>query len=249
MEKMNSSTYKIVIVGDGAVGKSTYLKRHIEGDFNKEYRATIGVEVHPVKFLTNKGDITFNVWDIAGQEKFGGLRDGYYVDTQGAIVMFDVGNAMSFKKIFNWIRDVKRVAGEIPIVVVGNKCDLVEHKVKMPQIQSVVSKHGYTYYDLSAKSYYNFEKPFLYLARKLYNENVQFEDRVYRYASDGEDTPSEEESQEVDSLCDRIDGLRVKVNVCTMKIESMEKNIEEILRLLKENISNEIPRVAEDSHI
>ena len=55
------------------------MKRHLTGEFEKKYVATLGVEVHPLVFHTNRGAIRFNVWDTAGQEKFGGLRDGYYI--------------------------------------------------------------------------------------------------------------------------------------------------------------------------
>jgi GTP-binding nuclear protein Ran len=69
--------FKLVLVGDGGVGKTTFVKRHLTGEFEKKYIATLGVEVHPMVFYTNHGAIKFNVWDTAGQEKLGGLRDGY----------------------------------------------------------------------------------------------------------------------------------------------------------------------------
>ena len=69
--------FKLVFVGDGGVGKTTFVKRHITGEFERRYIATVGVEVHPMIFYTNHGPIRFNVWDTAGQEKLSGLRDGY----------------------------------------------------------------------------------------------------------------------------------------------------------------------------
>jgi len=72
-------TFKCVLVGDGGTGKTTFVKRHLTGEFEKKYVATLGVEVHPLVFHTTRGVIRFNVWDTAGQEKFGGLRDGYYI--------------------------------------------------------------------------------------------------------------------------------------------------------------------------
>ena len=58
--------FKLVLVGDGGVGKTTFVKRHLTGEYEKKYIATIGVEVHPMPFFTNKGQIKFNVWDTAG---------------------------------------------------------------------------------------------------------------------------------------------------------------------------------------
>lgn len=69
--------FKLVLVGDGGVGKTTFVKRHKSGEFEKVYHATVGAEVHPMPFNTSRGKIIFNVWDTAGQEKYLGLRDGY----------------------------------------------------------------------------------------------------------------------------------------------------------------------------
>ena len=71
--------FKLVLIGDGGVGKTTFVKRHLTGEYEKCYIATIGVEVHPLKFFTSRGAIVFSVWDTAGQEKLSGLRDGYYI--------------------------------------------------------------------------------------------------------------------------------------------------------------------------
>ena len=92
------------------------------GEFEKKYIATLGVEVHPLGFSTvcasphqklvgrgeyfgqNLGNIQFDVWDTAGQEKFGGLRDGYYINGQCGIIMFDVTSRITYKNVPNWHR-------------------------------------------------------------------------------------------------------------------------------------------------
>ncbi|KAJ1678554.1 GTP-binding nuclear protein gsp1/Ran, partial [Spiromyces aspiralis] len=166
MADNQTHTVKLVLVGDGGTGKTTFVKRHLSGEFEKKYVATIGVEVHPLKFNTTKGDIVFNTWDTAGQEKFGGLRDGYYIGGQCAIIMFDVASRITYKNVPNWHRDLTRVCENIPIVLCGNKVDIKERKVKAKTI-TFHRKKNLQYYDISAKSNYNFEKPFLWLARKL----------------------------------------------------------------------------------
>jgi len=167
-------TFKLVLVGDGGTGKTTFVKRHLTGEFEKKYIATLGVEVHPLGFSTNLGNIIFDVWDTAGQEKFGGLRDGYYINGQCGIIMFDVTSRITYKNVPNWHRDLVRVCENIPIVLCGNKVDVKERKVKAKSI-TFHRKKNLQYYDISAKSNYNFEKPFLWLARKLTgNQSLEF---------------------------------------------------------------------------
>merc|ERR1712178_47146 len=170
--------FKCLLVGGGGVGKTTFVKRHVTGEFEKKYVATIGVEVHPLPFDTNRGRICFNVWDTAGQEKFGGLRDGYYIQGQCAIIMFDVTGRSTYKNVPVWYRDLIRVCENIPIVLVGNKVDVKERKVKVKQI-NFHRKKNLNYYDISAKSNFNYEKPFLSLAKKLVgDQHLTFVDTV-----------------------------------------------------------------------
>ncbi|KAG0316933.1 GTP-binding nuclear protein gsp1/Ran [Podila horticola] len=146
MAQAEAPTFKLVLVGDGGTGKTTFVKRHLTGEFEKKYIATLGVEVHPLGFHTNFGAICFNTWDTAGQEKFGGLRDGYYINGQCGIIMFDLTSRITYKNVPNWHRDLVRVCENIPIVLCGNKVDIKERK-----------------------------KPFLWLARKLVgNPSLEF---------------------------------------------------------------------------
>lgn len=163
------ATFKLILVGDGGTGKTTFVKRHLTGEFEKRYVATVGVDVHPLTFHTNRGKICFNCWDTAGQEKFGGLRDGYYIEGQCAIIMFDVTSRNTYKNVPNWHRDITRVCDAIPIVLVGNKVDCADRQVKAKMI-TFHRKKNLQYYDISAKSNYNFEKPFLWLAKRLAND-------------------------------------------------------------------------------
>jgi GTP-binding nuclear protein Ran len=158
--------FKLVLCGDGGTGKTTFIKRHLTGEFEKKYIATLGVEVHPMIFCTSRGKICFQVWDTAGQEKLACLRDGYYIGAHCAIIMFDVCSRVTYKNVTKWYKELTRVCEGIPIVLVGNKVDVADRKVKARQIL-FPRKHGIQYYDISAKSNYQFEKPFLWLLKKL----------------------------------------------------------------------------------
>ncbi|KAJ1362791.1 hypothetical protein KIN20_024482 [Parelaphostrongylus tenuis] len=136
--------------------------------------ATLGAEEHPLIFHTNHGKIRFNVWDTSGQELYGGLRDGYYSGGHCSIIMFDVTARVTYKNVPNWHRDLVRVCENIPIVLCGNKVDAKDRKVKAKMIQFHRNRNM-QYYDISAKSNYNIEKPFLWLASRLLNDpNLEF---------------------------------------------------------------------------
>ena len=91
--------------------------------------------VYPIKFATNYGDLTFNVWDTTGQEKFGSLRDGFYIQGQCAIIMFDLTSVITYKSVHNWHKDLERLCENIPIVLCGNKVDV---KVRTIKIKSLI---------------------------------------------------------------------------------------------------------------
>eukprot|EP00808_Paulinella_micropora_P020556 g52154.t1 len=170
----NVPRFKVILCGDGGVGKTTFVKRHRTGEFTKKYVATMGVEVNPLPFYTNRGAVIFNCWDTAGQEKFGGLRDGYYIGGQSAILMFDVTARVTYSSVPHWYKDLVRVCENIPIVLCGNKVDSKERAVKPCDI-IFHRKMNLQYYDISAKSNYNFEKPFLYIAKQLTGDpNLHF---------------------------------------------------------------------------
>eukprot|EP00923_Selenidium_pygospionis_P041807 GHVN01072616.1.p1 GENE.GHVN01072616.1~~GHVN01072616.1.p1 ORF type:complete len:217 (-),score=6.37 GHVN01072616.1:119-769(-) len=162
--------FKIVIIGDGGVGKTTFVTRHKSGEYIKRYDPTVGANVHSLPFYTNYGEIVFTCWDTAGQERNSGLRDGYYVDAHGGIIMFDLTARITYQNLANWYTDLTRICPDIPIIVCGNKADIRERAVKPRQI-TFHHKRGLKYCDLSAKSNYNFERPFLMLARALTGKN------------------------------------------------------------------------------
>jgi GTP-binding nuclear protein Ran len=125
---------KLILVGDGGVGKTTFVKRHQTGDFQKAYIPTMGVQVSQLTFQTTHGSAIFNIWDTACQERFAGLREGYYLEANCGIVVFDVTSPGSYRNVASWHRDLSRVCPNIPIVLVGNKIDVRDRKVPTKKI-------------------------------------------------------------------------------------------------------------------
>lgn len=162
--------FKVLLVGDGGTGKTTLVRRHQGGEFERKYLPTVGVNVESIHWHTTNGEVIFNMWDTAGQEKFGWLREGYYIGGEAAIIMFDVTDRLTYRNVPNWHRDVNRVCPDIPVVLCGNKVDVTERQVPPKQI-TYHRRKSLAYYEISVKSNYNYEKPFIYLLRKLSNDD------------------------------------------------------------------------------
>lgn len=158
--------YKIILIGDGGCGKTSFVNCLRKGEFSGKYIATQGVDVSPVTFTTNRGTVTFKIWDCAGQEKFGGLRDGYYIGGNAVIIMLDLTNRSSLRNMENWVKDAGRVVGDVPVIVCGNKIDALNRKITEEMIKEVLPK-TVPYFNVSAKINYNVQTVVLELAKKL----------------------------------------------------------------------------------
>lgn len=97
--------FKLILMGDAGTGKTTFVKGCLTGKF-ETYMAMLGMEVHLLMFHIKQGSIKLHLWDTAGQEKFSGLHDGYYIQAQCAISMFDVTSRVAVKNVPNWYRDL-----------------------------------------------------------------------------------------------------------------------------------------------
>ena len=159
-------TFKIVLIGDGGVGKTALAKKHLTGRFATRYIPTIGVETHFLTFSTSCGPVSFDTWDTAGTEEYQGLREGYYVNARAALIMFDVTDPESYAHVVGWHRDIKRSCGQIPVTVVGNKIDRPNRKVQTDDVRFHKS-HGLAYFETSVKEGQNVTEPFEWLAQQL----------------------------------------------------------------------------------
>jgi len=153
--------YNIMIVGDGGVGKTAFAKRFNTGHFVRQYIATQGIDVIKSGLDSDK----FNIIDTSGQEKFSDIPLNR-LQIHGVIIMFDVTSKITYKNVPFWYEKVTNMFGSIPIVLCGNKVDSQYRKVKARMID-LHWKYGIKYYDVSAKSCYNYEKPFMTILDQL----------------------------------------------------------------------------------
>jgi GTP-binding nuclear protein Ran len=152
---MELTQFKIVLVGDGKVGKTAFVKKLLTNEFESKYVPTLGVEIYSLYLNTNYyGVIDFNIWDCAGVEKYGGLREGYYHSGDGFIVMYDVNDENPAKTINKWGDSLREKLRGKPGVVCANKCD-----------EGANAHKKYNHIYISVKEDYNLFAPILSLAR------------------------------------------------------------------------------------
>ncbi len=160
----NKKQYKIVLIGDGGCGKSTYINRLLSGEFEKRYLATLGCSVASINIDQNT---EFSIWDTAGQEKFGGLRDGYYLQADLAIIFYDVSSKITYENIEHWHNNFKKVCPNSPCIIVATKLDIKEKKIDKDE-HVLLKKYTSYLCGISSLTNNNLNKPFE-LAKKIFN--------------------------------------------------------------------------------
>jgi len=120
--------FKITIVGDSTVGKTSLIKRYTKNTFEKDYISTLGMQFSKFEEDLNGTLVELFLWDLAGQESFSTLRDRFYKGSSGAIIVFSLApeEIESFYHIDKWRLNIKETCGNIPVILFGNKADLVD---------------------------------------------------------------------------------------------------------------------------
>jgi len=170
--------FKVILIGDAAVGKTSLLQRFIHNRFTTEYNCTIGVDYWVKSLqLDNQQTVDLQIWDTCGQERFKTITRQYYRDTQGCILVFDLTKRESFRNIEMWVEDIKNFSSEeMTLIIVGNKCDIVESRaVSKEEIDRFMNNYSYKYFEVSALTGENVKLCFETISKQMFvqNENLQ----------------------------------------------------------------------------
>ncbi len=155
--------FKVVVVGDGAVGKTSLILRYTQGSFNTNYIRTIGAQFSRFDLNAKAGEkVRLFLWDIAGQDTFSFMRPTFFSGSKACIAVFDVTNEASFTSLQTWVDDIHKYCGnDIPVVLFGNKSDLVKDKYSNPKLDAFLKANNVIgFYLTSAKTGTNVTQAF-----------------------------------------------------------------------------------------
>lgn len=167
MTPSSKYTFKIIILGDSAVGKTSIVAKHVTSSFKENYIPSIGANISSRDYNVDGKVITLMIWDIAAQEAFSRVRFDYYQGAKAAMLVYDVSRPQTFEDVTSWYDDLEKgVPKGLPLMLIGNKIDLP------PIVQSESGRRmagdlRADFIETSAKTGENIQEAFERIARKL----------------------------------------------------------------------------------
>ncbi len=166
--------FKLVVLGDERVGKTSLIFRYTERRFLGDYKPTIGIDFSAKLVEIGKYNVDLIIWDLGGQEKYRILRKHYLEGARGAILVFDLANRASFEHVNNWYTDLQQNCGPVPAILIGNKADLVqERSVSAEEGKRKADELGLKYMECSAKDGTEVDEAFKDITQQMIEKYVQ----------------------------------------------------------------------------
>ena len=165
--------YKIMVLGESKVGKTSLIKRYTKDQFGGVYLTTVGMDFQDKIIEIEDKKVRLQIWDTAGQERFRNVTKSYFQSSQGLVLVYDITDRESFEKLNFWVDNIKNNAPEnAKFILVGNKCDLAnERKVSYEEGENYAKKFNIKFFESSAKDGTNVKEFFFYLANEIYQDD------------------------------------------------------------------------------
>ncbi|XP_010519373.1 PREDICTED: ras-related protein RABA4a [Tarenaya hassleriana] len=163
--------FKVVLIGDSAVGKSQILARYARDEFSLDSKATIGVEFQTRTLVIDHKSVKAQIWDTAGQERYRAVTSAYYRGAVGAMLVYDITRRQTFDHIPRWLEELRAHADKnIVIILIGNKSDLEDQRaVSTEDAKEFAEKEGLFFLETSALNATNVESAFLTVLTEIFN--------------------------------------------------------------------------------
>ncbi|CAM9926889.1 unnamed protein product [Ectocarpus fasciculatus] len=161
--------FKIVLLGEGRVGKTSILLRYIRGEYDDKQVSTLQASYLDKRVTVGAETAQLSVWDTAGQERYHALGPIYYRDADGALLVYDITDAESFNKVKAWVKELRKILGnEIAVAIAGNKIDLEKNRnVNEAEAKAYADSVGAKHFHTSAKTNKGLEDVFNDLSKSM----------------------------------------------------------------------------------
>ena len=168
---------RLSFLGDSGVGKTCIINKYLFDQFSETHNSSVGIEKIDKKVKMNDGnELKVIIWDTAGQERFKSMSTNTVKGAQGIVLVFDITKKTTFESLPEWIKETKNIKDNIPIVLFGNKCDLLEESVvDNDEAMKFAKDNDMDYFETSAKQNINIEQGLKNIIDKAY-ETAQEED-------------------------------------------------------------------------
>lgn len=211
-------TFKIVMLGDGAVGKTSLVRRFVEKMFDDQYITTIGTNVKKKKL--DELDVKLMIWDLYGQKLNTKLQSSNIIGADGALIVYDLTRMQTFKSLDDWIQELFKVTGEIPFVVMGNKYDLLEEFLQSDE-EDTLSDEGFQRF-----------------MKRRHKDVIEYYKQVYNEKPDFEAVPLEELTRWGEEKNDSLDTNFSYYKTSAKTGENVEEAFRELAKTILKGVKN-----------
>ena len=165
--------FKVLLLGNSDVGKSSMLLRFVDSVWNDAFTPTIGVDFKVKTLEINNKRVKMQIWDTAGQERFRTVVSTYFRGAHGILLLYDVTNKDSFKNLENWLIEIEKNSNQKVLkILIGNKCDLTEDReITTEEGQTFANRNGMEFMETSAKMNTNVSEAFTTLGKLMIEFN------------------------------------------------------------------------------